>query len=581
MRRKRGSTDASVIGFDSETLKGPPITLQFYSEDVANITAILWVDTANVTEKFLSHMRKLKPGLYRMYGHHLPFDLVSAFWPHRRILVGLDIATNLHGWTVAGRYGHPSFVVLSRGKVRVEIIDAMLWFSTSLERAAEIVCPDLPKLARPLGLGEKMFKRSDTHFVEYAMRDAEVSYHEGKAIELFHSDQNIKPSYSLAGMAATIFQQRFQKQNIMQPPKREWMAGALASYHGGVNRVRKGAYPAWHRDVVGWDFSSAYPRAMRDFPSFCDANAYKSYDGKFRPSEETRLGVYCVSGTAKPCDWPVIFDHNFKPIQGRFKDIWVHGNELVEGLRANELTISSCKGFLYDQSEDLDASPFREFVETFYKLKSEAKDPVLRHMYKIVLNALTGKFIQTSPDYIDVGGSIVVAQKAGGLYHPFIASSITSHTRAGIHSLEHEVKAIHTATDGVFAPRGKTPKNRGSGLGSIQLESQGDLVLLRNKLYILYGKAPAKGSWPSLVFPGKHVLKAARHGFQGTIRDLEEMVAHGHRTYKTNKPNQLKQALQRGLVANEFVESQRRLNIGPITKVYGEKEKTIRRTRGK
>lgn len=561
--------DAKVIGMDSETWSGPPITLQLYSEDVPSITAILWVYNKNPTEIFFKHLRKLRRGRYRMYGHNLPFDLVSLLWAHLPMLADGSLNATLYGWTVSGRYGHPSFLSLERDGVIIDVVDAMLWFSSTLERAAEIVCPGLPKLARPRGLGEKLFKKSDDEFCAYAMRDAEVSFHQGKAIERMHADEGIEQTYSLASMAARIFQQRYQRETIYQPPSKEWMAGSLASYHGGVNRVRREAAPGWHANVNGWDLSSAYPAAMRNFPSFCNASLYKSARGnKFKIDSATALGVYKVSGVARECDWPALFDHNFEPIQGKFTDVWVHGYELTAAIEANEVSVKSFKGFFYDHESDTKPSPFKGFVDDKYLAKSTAEDPVIRHKEKITMNGVTGKFIQTQVDHIRINDRLVSLPRAGGLYHPFIASSITAHTRARIHGLEHKVEAIHTATDGVFADSKKKIKP-GVGLGSVQLESKGDLALLRNKLYILYSDEPAKGSYPSKVFPGKHICKAARHGYQGTIFQLEEMIAHGHRHYSVTKPNQLKSSLKSGAIPNNFETKTRRLNVGPMRVMSG------------
>ncbi len=573
--------DAKVIGFDSETMRGPPITLQLYSEDVPSITAMLWVHNKNPTEIFFKHLRKLRPGRYRMYGHNLVFDLTSLFWNHLPMIADGTINAPLYGWAVSGRYGHPSFLTLERKGIIIDLVDAMLWFSSTLERAAEIVCPELPKLARPQGLGEKLFKKTDDEFCAYAMRDAEVSYHQGKAIERMHADEGIDQCYSLAAMAARIFQQKYQRETIYQPPERKWMAGALASYHGGVNRVRREAAPGWHPNVCGWDFSSAYPAAMHDFPSFSNSALYKPLSGnRFKIDSATALGVYCVSGVARECDWPAIFDHDFEPIQGKFNNIWIHGYELIAGIQANELSVKSFSGFFYDHEADKVASPFKGFVDAKYLAKATAADPIIRHKEKITMNGLTGKFIQTQADYVRLGDRLVTLPRAGGLYHPFIASSITAHTRARIHDLEHRVEAIHTATDGVFAPSRNKIKP-GAGLGSIQLESKGDLALLRNKLYILYADEPAKGSYPSKVFPGKYICKAARHGYQGTIFQLEEMIAHGHRQYSTNKPNQLKSSLKSGAIPNNFETKTRRLNVGPMRVMSGYKTKASQRQSAK
>jgi hypothetical protein len=200
-------------------------------------------------------------------------------------------------------------------------------------------------------------------------------------------------------------------------------------------------------------------------------------------------------------------------------------------------------------------------------MKAESTDPVLRYMYKIMLNGLTGKFIQTSEDYTLVDGQLVKIQRAGGLYQPFIASLITGHTRSVMHPLEHRYQALHTATDGIFAP-GNHAGARKKELGAVVDEGHGDLALLRNKLYILYSHEATDSTYPSEVFDGRHILKCARHGFQGTVTNLEQMLITQVREYKVNRPLKLKSASKSGGVPNMFVKQLRKLNIAGEFKIY-------------
>ncbi len=556
---KRGQIQ--VLGFDSETLKGPPITLQFFGgPHVGRFNGCIFIGKRRAVDVFLSQLKKLKPGRYRMYGHNLEFDMLSALWEQRAKMRDGNIDLRIGDWEIHGRYSKPVFAVFDDGERYIELVDSMLWFQTSLEKAGNLVCPDLPKLKRPQGLGEVLYTPKDTDFVEYAMRDAVVAFHLGVAIEKFHEELDVAPQISLASMAAAVFRRHYMQSDIYQPPMHEWMAGAAASYHGGVNRVQPNAAPAWHTNVTSLDLSSAYPFAMRRFPAFSDEGGYSAYRAtnvsKVKRVEE--LGIYNISGRADDCDWPALFDHNFKPLQGRFSDTWVSGYELNQALESDEVSLSRIRGFLYDPSGESGYSPFDAFVSFFYKMKSEAKDPVMRYMYKIMLNALTGKFIQTSPDFTLVDGQLVKIKRAGGLYHPFIASLITGHTRSVMHVQEHKYAALHTATDGIFAPGHLTGASK-KVLGAFVAEGYGDLALFRNKLYIFYTDEESDDTYPSQVFEGRHILKCARHGFQGRVVDLEQMLVSTLREYKTNKPLKLKTAIKRKEDPNKFVVEGRRL----------------------
>jgi hypothetical protein len=503
-----------------------------------------------------------------MYGHNLEFDMLSALWDNRAQIRDGNIDLKIGEWTINGRYSKPVFATFTDGKRYIELVDSFLWFMTALEKAAALVCPHLPKLLRPASLGTKLFKKTDRGFVDYAMRDAEVAYHLGEAIEKFHEELEVPPQISLASMAAAVFRLRYMRENIYQPPLYQWMVGAAAAYHGGVNRVQPNAAPAWHIGVTALDVSSAYPDAMAGFPAFDNAEAFKSYKKARGRKVYPALGVYLVSGKAKACDWPALFDHDFKPIQGKFSRTWVTGYELNAAIESGEVKAESVSGYYYDVDKSADYSPFKAYVTDFYREKSEAKDPVMRYMYKILLNALTGKFIQTSPDYTLVDGQLVKINRAGGLYHPFIAGLITGHTRAHMHEVEHQYESLHTATDGIFAPgqhRGANQKH----LGAVVSEGYGDLALLRNKLYIFYTNDPVPGTYPSGVFADRHILKCARHGFQGRVIDLERMLISSERSYRVNKPVKLKTALKTGVDPNKFVISERQLrNIEPLKVIH-------------
>lgn len=556
-KRPQRKVEIEVIGFDSETMHGPPITLQFYSKEYKAVTGCVFLGKRSAIQTFLAQLKKLPPGNYRMYGHNLEFDMLSVLWEERAKIRDGNIDLNVGDWQITGRYSKPIFAVFNDGHRYVELVDSFLWFMTSLEKAAALVCPGLPKLLRPANLGEKLFTAADTGFVKYAMRDAEVAYHLGLSVEKFHAELEVPPQISLASMAAAVFRLRYMHDDIYQPPLYDWMVGAAASYHGGVNRVRPGAAPAWHMNVTALDLSSAYPDALDDFPPFDDGDRYKAYKTKKFNKAVPKLGVYCISGAAAQCDWPALFGHKFKPLNGKFSDVWVTGYELNAALEYGEVKLTAMHGYHYD-SKDYSYSPFSAFVQEFYRLKSEAKDPVMRYMYKILLNALTGKFIQTSPDYTLADGHLVRIKRAGGLYHPFIASLTTGHTRAAIHAVEHEHSAIHTATDGVFVP-GKVKGAPAKTLGAVVSEGHGDLALFRNKLYIFYTDS-AEDAYESQVFGGRHILKCARHGFQGRVVDLEKMLITPDRKYRVNKPVKLKTAIKGGIDPNKFVISERKLN---------------------
>lgn len=556
-----------IYGGDTETMAGQPITFQFYGEHCDDM--IFLSDPNRASSTFLKWC-KARPSrmLHVVYVHNLEFDMVSFFWDHRVDLVSTrsgEFDFQVHGWRVTGAYGAPTFArITDPGENRViMLVDSFSYYRASLAKAAEVFCPELPKLERPEGLGEKKFAKTDDAFIEYAMRDSVIAYHIGCSLETLHDEFNISQTVSVADMAARIFRHRFMEQNIPQPP-RPVIESSMAAYHGGKNLLP--VEPGWYLGVTALDLSSAYPHAMHGFPSFYHANLYKEFRAQ-RPKSVPDIGVYTVSGRVIGCRWPSLFSHDFKPLPSRqVYHLCVAGYELNEAIRAGEFKPAGVSGVYYDAEKDRSDPPLRRFVEDFYERKQSEKDKPKRAMYKFILNSISGKFIQTRKSnkatviYVDSDKdeSLKVAEEAdmiaGGMFHPFIAAQITAHTRARIHQLEHEYEAIHTATDGIYTQQRVNPKKLGAvGLGSLAIEGQGDLLLFRNKTYVLYAdKDSGVEGTPSQSFADKTIVKYALHGFAGSVFDIERLAARGKRKYTTTRVNRLRASVKSGATPNEF-----------------------------
>lgn len=566
--------DKYIYGADTETYFGLPMSLQFYSEDVA-CDEIYFVGPKSAADTFFKWCAKRKRNVQHVvYIHNLSFDLPELLWGHHSKLIGPggDFDFKVGKWHVRGVYGTPTFARISNDHdISIILVDSFSYFRGSLAKGAELFCPDLPKLKRVSGIGSTKFTSRDSDFVAYAMRDAVIAYHMGRAIEKLHQEFDLQQCVSVADMSARVFRHRFLDYTIPQP-SREIIDASLLSYHGGKNNVTEPA--GWYENVSSIDISSAYPDAMRNMPAFSNERLYRRYRSTGRAlsvKEVPDYGVYAISGSVADCKWPCVFSHGFKSLSGNIDRVWVQGFEVNEAIRSGEFKPSTIRGYYYDEEKDIQAPALRNFVEAFYEKKANEKDKVLKFMYKLILNAISGKFIQTrkrgSTSYTDVdAGTTVVASEliAGGMCHPFIGSAIPAHTRARIHRLEHKYKAIHTATDGILSQNGFSEPKR-SGLGSLSLEAKSaTLLLVRNKCYVLYGKRSAETT-SSRVFRGKHIIKYALHGFQGDVSTLERLIASGRRKYTVNRPNRLKESLKRGLTPNDFVKREYTLKVGPLT----------------
>ena len=562
-----------IYGGDTETCEGVPFLFQFFSADRGHARRdLVWInDPSSATERLLYWCGSLRSDAQHVvYVHNLGFDTISFLWGHKKNLVADssgEFDFRVGKWRIKGAYGAPTFFRVSSGKHRsVVFVDSFSWFRATLAKAADLFCPHLPKLDAPADLGTKVFHASNKAFCSYAMRDAEIAYYMGVSIEQIHQDFDITQTVSIADTAARVFRHHFVHDPIPLPDVNV-LTASLASYHGGKNNWI--GEPGWYRDVTCLDISSAYPHAMAEFPSFTVAEAYRSVriTGS-RTRSVPDLGVYCVRGELAPCKWPIFYSHSFKPLPpGVVIDVWVTGFELNEALSSGEFRLANARGYIYDADKDRSKyRPMAAYVEEFYRRKQTETDKVKRTFDKLLLNALYGKFIQTRKrnvrDAVAEDNQLIETAElvAGGLFHPFIATLITGHTRARIHAIEHKYQAIHTATDGIITTKKVNLKEQ-NGIGSLVVEACGDVVILRNKLYVLYGPS---GEMPSSVFRGKKIIKYAMHGFQGTIYDLERLIASGFRYYSKNRPNTLRESLNRGLVPNKFEKRAYTLKVGSL-----------------
>lgn len=551
--------NVKIIGGDTETFEGRPFSFQFFYKGCGEI---IFVDHEKATRKFLEWLDCLEDGEYVIYFHNLVYDLISLFYDQRLIFAAEDFDVKIQEWRITGIYAQLAFATLIKDRKIVHLRDTHAFFKTKLSALAEKFCPDLPKLNAPEGLGEKIFTRNDKDFCDYSMRDAEITYHVGNVLVNWHRKFDIPLSVSAPAFAAKVYKREFLKQTIPLPDKKKIYA-ALHSYHGGKNATSVKA--GWYRGVTLLDINSAYPWAMSQIPDFSDLNRYKNVSAINPTTPLPILGVYKISGYANKCKWPCLFDHAFLPIQGVFENVWVSGPELVQAMVQNEVKITRVYGYYYDAPKKSLYS-LRDYSEYFYNLKNvDDIEKSERDFYKLLLNSLYGKFIQSKSDKEDLGffydldTNRIGREKnivAGGLFHPFIATLITGFVRAKIHQLEHKYKAIHTATDGFFTMEKKFELS--NELGGLKIEAQGDLLLFRNKLYILYGK---EGKLKSRIFPNQKIVKYALHGFHGSVFDLERCYKTKDFSYEFVKVNKLKESLRRGLDVNRFEKRKAKLNI--------------------
>lgn len=595
--KKGCPTRYKLFGGDTETVNGKPMTLQLWNGVDENNIYFEWVNEKNIFSKFIDYMTSNillgYPNIY--YFHNLKFDLGIIFYPYLdRFQQVSNVKFIYKGIKVNAIYSQTCMVKFYYRKTTIYMLDSMSFMSGgSLDHWAKTL--DLPqkKMARPEGIGEIDYRdlpdsdEKKKYFIEYAKCDVITQWYLGDWIMKQHKKYDVPVAVSSANFSAKVFKRSYLpiQDNIPFPPK-DCLNGALLSYHGG----RNGYYwnkPAIFENCCEVDISSSYPYAMVSIPNFVDCE-YKLVKD-FIPNME---GIYEIVGTYNACKYPPFFTHDLKTLEnGTQFRLWLTSYEIREALKDKTLQEGKwqvTRGYVIVPANRTVINPFSDFVNEFYS-KKEIKgiDKAERHMYKIILNSLYGKFIQTIHDDFRINvseqeeiergfeirqkknGGIEVVHTvnnkhifvAGGLFQPVIATMITGFARAYLHRLEHHYKAIHSSTDSVkfnanllepekiASYRRKLAGNKDKGiLGSSCVEVIGKCILLRNKLYLHYNE---KGE----------IEKQAFHGFAGRQKELLQVINTRDCNYTIKKIMKIREAFRQGLQPFMMTELKKELDV--------------------
>ncbi len=587
-----------IFGADTETVHGEPYTFQVSSDGKS--ADLVFVNSKNVLDKFLAYIRPrlLRGQVNVMYFHNLKFDLPVLLKNYQALFAGNTKIEIIHkgvelDFVVAkvyfGRIRFPENKVLT-------LIDSYAFFvnygKASLGYLAKELNLPHKKFGRLKSIGKKYYKEGTSDykkFTQYSKQDAVVEWHLGSWIVGQYKKYKTRVCVSSPQFSMRVFRHYFLKSGdcIAFPPP-EALRGCILSYHGGKNGYYvKGVTVV--KKCTEVDVVSMYPYAMKSIPNFLSGKYFRT--SRFNPDYE---GVYCISGSIRPCRYPVLFSHDFKPLSGKIKEIWVTSYELRAALKYREIILTGCRGYLWKPDPFVKRNPFADFVDYFFKLKDTAPNKAERILAKLILNSLYGKTIQTIEDddkdrkkfkpdarfdpakdvFIELRGNNIFL--AGGMFNPFIASLITGFARAYLHELEHKYKALHSSTDSI-----KTilPVKEDKRLGGIKIECQGRCVLFRNKLYLHYNEyfprelekfrkkycdiLKDKRSWLHkearrslrVLESGKKAQmleKYALHGFIGTPQNLIDMFDKKQNKYKTEHLYKVREALRQKKTPLDF-----------------------------
>lgn len=379
-----------LIVFDTEATRGEVINgveTQLFKLGVCrylrlddNLTVLengyeLFSDRESMADFIAGYARKDKATY--VYAHNLKYDLQ---------LSGLITSLLDRGWKISlfVMEDPPSFVRLKRGRLSLLFVDTFNYWQFSVEKMGEQL--GLEKLKMPLQSAD--FSQWET----YCRRDVDVLTDYLLTFMRFLIENDLAGlGLTLASQAFRSYRHNFMRQSIMLHCDPQVTMLEREAYSGG--RV-EAFYIGELRGELFYklDVNSMYPYMMKErlypyemvgFSENISLQRLSHLLTRYYLIAETELNTVSALYALK-ADYKLIF-----PV-GNFRTA-LHSAELQVAYEINDI-LSIGKVAIYEK-----ADIFSPYVDYFYRMKLQAENehnPVNRHMAKILLNSLYGKFGQ-------------------------------------------------------------------------------------------------------------------------------------------------------------------------------------------
>jgi hypothetical protein len=394
-------------------------------------------------------------------------------------------------------YLKPKFFTIKKGNKQVVYTDLFFIYKMSLNNASKSYLKD-EKIDEVDGkiLNESLDYWNDNLdlIIEYCIKDCELTENLGNFLIEKVKQVGIKiPKYitSHASFSRQIALEMCKIPSIRWTPI-NILDIATQTYFGGRFEVlQKGMF----KKLRGYDLNSAYPDTIRRLPSLKYGIWNVVRDLKDVSKKET-IGFYkCRFRIPKGYISPfVIKNRGIVVNPDGYFETWITWYEL-DLLRKDVKYFKLDYGYEYKPSKR-EYYPFEKMIDylyerkSFYKYDKKEKDEVLSWIFKIIMNALYGCFIERH-DVIMIDkndGSELKFTQSGKLFNPVYASIITARTRwkllkdSGKRNRKHIV-GFHT--DSVISDKFllRLWLKRGKKLGKWTMEKKGKSLIIMTGIY--------------------------------------------------------------------------------------------------
>ncbi len=385
---------------------------------------------------------------------------------------------------------------------------------------------------------------------EYAIQDAVLT---GKLARLKREDfvenniRFIRP-YSLANVAQRNLLDTYTIPTVnryQRPGGLRILQEANTAFKGGWFETTGSGY---HPSISSVDLASAYPYVLYHLPDIDDdEGAWFSGDGGEEFENWLNYREPYMPGF---CEAYFLFEPGLKwnplatksrtgtIVTPRMFRGWITADELLEARKWPHVDHFIGRWSYF--SPESDSKPFQEFVDRFYQLKVDAGlegDKIAYGVAKVMLNSIYGKTIQA------------IDEKAGKMWNPIYAATITGGTRARLAELLrlNEFSALSVATDGVIFPSDtlrkipNRPLRACHNLGQWELEEEGELLSLMSGVYSIRTEDKTKTTFRGSA---SYFLREHREG--GTFTFCEANRNDFTKSTTIRRPYSVREARVRG-----------------------------------
>lgn len=494
----------TFIGYDSETFKGCCKLLCNSKGD--------YLLNANFYEYLDFMIRDIDDKSHRVFWN-MDFDLTAIFKLYKQ--KNDKIKRLLAGYTEQFKefkltYLRPKFFVIEKNDKRICFTDLYFMYKLSLNNASKDFLKD-EKIdtidGNELNNSLKYWKDNLDDIIKYCIKDCQLTERLGVFIvNKMKKAINMIPQYivSHASFSRAFFMKNCKIPSIKWTPE-NILDIAVNTYFGGrFEIVERGFF----KHLISGDINSAYPDTIEKLPSlkYGKWNYINHQKDIFKKENKGKIniGFYLVH--------LIIPELRISPLIVKYKGVAVFPSGIYkkwitwyEYDLVKDYIYKFYYGYQYEPYKR-EYYPFQEAInllynqKAFYKFDKKERDLILSWMFKIVMNAVYGCFIERHKQIVIKDGIEEEFTIAGKMFNPVYATTITARTRWKLlkdTKKRNWKKIIAFHTDSVIFKKRFLPLSMyfkiSTKLGKWSIEKKGKGLILMSGIYQVGKEAKNRG----------------------------------------------------------------------------------------